>query len=101
LDANLAEPTLPSVVAAGLRRVLDGLPADGLVIANDALFMQRADRIGGGEPCRRPSALAPWVIQVAKTLLELIDDELPATAGDFWFVDGAGRRKLLRIRHGA
>jgi hypothetical protein len=98
LDANLAEPTLPSVVAAGIRRMLDRLPADGLVNAGDAVFMQRAISVGSGGPCRSPSALAPWVTQVAKTLLELIEGDLPATASDFWFVDGAGRRKLPRIR---
>lgn len=97
LEANLAEPSLVPVVAAGLRRVLDRLPADGLVNAGDARFMQRAGRVSGGGPWRSPSALAPWVIQVAKALLELIEGELPATVDDLWFIDSAGRRKLPRI----
>jgi hypothetical protein len=98
LDTNLAEPTVSLLVAAGIRRVLDGLPTDGLVTAGDAAFMRRASRACGGEPCRSPSALASWVIQVAKTILELIEGELPATAGDRWFVDGAGLQKLPRTR---
>lgn len=97
LDEKLADPKLRSLVTAGLRHVLYGLPADGLVNAAGPGFIERAERVTDGGPWRCPSALATWVTEVSKALLDLIEGELPATPDDFWFIDGLGRRKLPRI----
>jgi hypothetical protein len=99
LDNKLADPGLRSVVAAGARRMLARLPAHGLVPVRDVAFIQRAERVTAGGPWRSPEALAVWVIEVGNALLQLIEGDLPATPDDFWFVDGAGRRKVPRIRH--
>jgi hypothetical protein len=96
LDQNLTDPDLVSAVTAALRHVLARLPADGLVTADDPDFAQRAQRVSEGQ-WRSPSALAAWVAEVSKALLELIEGDLPATPDDFWFVDGTGRRKRPRL----
>jgi hypothetical protein len=98
LDQNLADPGVRSLVTAGLRRVLAGLPADGLVSAADPGFIERAGRVTEGGPWRCPSALATWATEVGKAVLDLIDGELPATPGDLWFIDGLGRHRLRRNR---
>jgi hypothetical protein len=97
LDEQLADPSVRSLVIAGLRRVLAGLPADGLVNAADPGFIERAERVTGGGPWRCPSASATWVIEVGRAVLDLVEGDLPATPDDFWFIDGLGRRKLPRI----
>jgi hypothetical protein len=61
--------------------------------------MQRAERVADEGPWRSPEALVVWVIEVSKALLELIEGDLPATPDNAWFIDGAGRHKLPRIRH--
>jgi hypothetical protein len=98
LDERLADPSVRSLAVAGLRRVLAGLPADGLVELADPGFMERAERVTTGGPWRCPSSLATWVVEVGKALLDLIEGELPATPDDFWWVDDLGRRKLPRGR---
>jgi hypothetical protein len=101
LDENLADPRTRALVIAGLRRVLAGLPADGLdrlVEPAGQGLSERAERVTTGGPWRCPSALARWVTEVATALLDLIEGELPATPSDFWWVDGLGRRKLPRVR---
>ncbi len=75
-----------------------GCRPTGLVELADPGFRERAERITNGGPWRCPSALATWVMEVGKAFLDLIAGELPATPDDFWWVDGLGRRKLLRIR---
>jgi hypothetical protein len=97
LDKNLADAGLRSRAVAALRRVLADLPADGLVEAAGPGFVERAERVTAGEPWHCPSALASWVIEVSKALLDLVEGNLPATTDDFWFIDGAGRHKLPRI----
>lgn len=47
-------------------------------------------------PWHCPAALASWVIEVSKALLDLVEGNLPDTSDDFWFIDGAGRHKLPR-----
>jgi hypothetical protein len=102
LDENLADPGVRALLTAGLRRILTALPADGQISADDPGFIARAERVSDGGPWRCPSAHAPWVIEVGKALLDLIEGQLPATPNDRWFVDGLGRRKLPRIRpHGS
>lgn len=96
LDKNLADPSLRAQVITGLRRVLAGLPADGLVTAADPGFVERAKRVTGGGPWHCPSALASWVIEVSKALLDLVEGNPPASSDGRWFVDGAGRHKLPR-----
>lgn len=98
LSDNLASPGMSALLTAGLRRILAGLQGDGPISADDPGFIARAERVSDGGPWRCPSARAPWVIEVGKALLDLIDGQLPATPDDFWFVDGLGRRKLPRIR---
>jgi hypothetical protein len=98
LDKTLTDPGLISLVIAGLHRVLAKLPADGLVNAADPWLIERAERVTDGGRWRCPSASAPWVIEVGKALIDLIQGVLPATPDDFWFIDGLGRRKLPRIR---
>jgi hypothetical protein len=51
---------------------------------------------GGG-----PSASAPWVIEVGRALIDLIDGVLPATPDDFWFIDGLGRAQTAAHRAGS
>jgi hypothetical protein len=96
LDENLADPDLTSRVIAGLRHVLVRLPADGLVNAVGPGFLERADRVTAAESWHCPSALAPWVIEVGKALLDLVEGNLPATSDGCWFIDGTGRHKLPR-----
>lgn len=95
LDKNLANPNLRSHAIAALRRVLAALPPDGLVPAADPRFLDRAEHVTA-EPWHCPAALASWVIEVSKALLDLVEGNLPDTTDDFWFIDGAGRHKLPR-----
>jgi hypothetical protein len=97
MEESLADPRLRSLVTAGLGRVLAGLPADGMANVADPGFIERADRVTDGGPWRCPAALAAWVFEVSKALLDLIEGDLPATPEDFWFIDGLGRHKLPRI----
>ncbi len=97
LDENLANPSVRSLVLAGLRRIIAGLPADGLVKPASQEFNERAARTTEGS-WRCPYALATWVTEVGKALLDLIEGKLPATLDDFWWVDALGRSKLPRIR---
>ena len=96
LDKNLANPNLKSHAIAALRHVLAALPADGLVHAADPRFLDRAGHVTAGQPWHCPAALASWVIEVSKALLDLVEGNLPDTSDDFWFIDGAGRHRLPR-----
>jgi hypothetical protein len=73
LDENLAHLGVSALVAAGLRRILAGLPADGTIGVDDPAFRARAERVSDGGPWRCPSARAPWLVEVGKALLDLID----------------------------
>ena len=98
LDHKLADPRVRSLVIAGLRRILTGLPADGFVELADPGFSERAERVAAGVPWRCPYALATWVTEVGKALLDLVEGELPATSDDLWWVYDLGRYKLPVIR---
>ncbi len=98
LDQNLADPRMGPMVTSAVRRVLTGLPAEGLVTAADPGFVQRAERVSAGERWHCPSALATWVIEVSHALLDLIEGDLPASPDDRWFIDGTGRHNLPRSR---
>jgi hypothetical protein len=100
LDANLADPRMRSLVVAGLRRILDGLPAEGLVQAVGIGFTARAQRVTEGGPWRYPSASATWVTEVGTAMPDLVEGELPATPAGRWFVDGLGRHEILRAGRG-
>jgi hypothetical protein len=73
LDKNLANPNLRSHAIAALRHVLAALPADGLVHAADPRFLDRAEHVTTGQPWHCPAALASWVIEVSKALLDLVE----------------------------
>lgn len=93
LDESLPSPILRSMVVAALRDILAALPASGLAEAGGPEFRQRAGRVCAGAPWRSPSALVAWVSEVASALIDLLEGNLPATAGS-WFIDGEGRHHL-------
>jgi hypothetical protein len=99
LDANLADPRARPLVTTALRRILDRLPAEGLVAAAGVGLTTRAERVTDGGPWRCPSALATWVTEVSKALLDLIEGDLPSLPVDRWFVDGFGRHQIPRAGH--